>query len=35
MILLSVCTVTLLGMFSFMCDFYIVSNALTIASCSA
>ena len=35
MILLAVCTVTFLGMFSFICDFSIVSNALTTASCSA
>ena len=34
-ILLSVCTVAVLGMQSLMCDFSIVSNALTMASCSA
>jgi len=34
-ILLSVCTVTVLGMLSLICDFSIVSSALNIASCSA
>jgi hypothetical protein len=34
-ILLSLCTVTVLGMLSLICDFPIVSNPLTIASCSA
>jgi hypothetical protein len=34
-ILLSMCTVAVLGMLSLMWDFAIVSNALTISSCSA
>ena len=34
MILRSVCTVTVLGMLSLICYFFIVSTALTIASCS-
>ena len=35
MILLSVFTVTFLGMFLLISDLSIVSNVLTIASCSA
>ena len=35
MIILSVCTVSVLGMLSFICEFSVVSSCFNIASCSA